>query len=119
MQNLEAPPELMLAQMTYTGVDHAVLQAGGAYGAMTEYNAFAQLQYPQKFTAPMHLDEAMAGTPGALAQIGRAAALGVKGLSDTISVPPKLPAFAGSGGSSARLCHPGLSAPTGCRSCHL
>ena len=43
MQNLEAPPELMLAQMTYAGVDHAVLQAGGAYGAMTEYNAFAQL----------------------------------------------------------------------------
>ena len=80
MQNLEAPPELMLAQMTYTGVDHAVLQAGGAYGAMTEYNAFAQLQYPQKFTALMHLDEAMAGTPEALAQIDRAAALGVKGL---------------------------------------
>jgi predicted TIM-barrel fold metal-dependent hydrolase len=80
MQNLEAPPELMLAQMTYTGVDHAVLQAGGAYGAMTEYNAFAQLQYPKKFTALMHLDEAMAGTPEALAQIDRAAALGVKGL---------------------------------------
>jgi predicted TIM-barrel fold metal-dependent hydrolase len=80
MQNLEAPPELMLAQMTYTGVDHAVLQAGGAYGAMTEYNTFAQLQYPQKFTALMHLDEAMAGTPEALAQIDRAAALGAKGL---------------------------------------
>lgn len=80
MQNLEAPPELMLAQMTYAGVDHAVLQAGGAYGAMTEYNTFAQLQYPQKFTALMHLDEAMAGTPEALAQIDRAAALGVKGL---------------------------------------
>jgi hypothetical protein len=80
MQNLEAPPELMLAQMTYAGVDHAVLQAGGAYGAMTEYNAFAQLQYPQKFTALMHLDEAMSGTPEALAQIDRAAALGVKGL---------------------------------------
>lgn len=80
MQNLEAPPELMLAQMTYAGVDHSVLQAGGAYGAMTEFNAFAQLQYPAKFTALMHLDEAMAGTPEAVAQIDRAAVLGVKGL---------------------------------------
>jgi hypothetical protein len=39
----EAPPGLMLAQMTYMRGDHAVLQAGGAHDAMTEYNAFAQL----------------------------------------------------------------------------
>ena len=35
MQEMTAPPELMLAQMMYAGVDHCVLQAGGAYGAMT------------------------------------------------------------------------------------
>src|SRR5919197_2671017 len=29
MQEFRAPPELMLAHMTYAGVDHAVLQAGG------------------------------------------------------------------------------------------
>ena len=69
----------MLAQMTYAG------QSCGAAGRRrlwrnNQYNAFAQLQYPQKFTALMHLDEAMAGTAEALAQIDRAAALGVKGL---------------------------------------
>jgi predicted TIM-barrel fold metal-dependent hydrolase len=80
MQNLEAPPELMLAQMTNAGVDHAVLQAGGSYGAMTNYNAFAQLQYPDKFTALMHVDEAMAATPEALTQIERAIGLGIKGI---------------------------------------
>jgi predicted TIM-barrel fold metal-dependent hydrolase len=80
MQNLEAPPELMLAQMTYAGVDHAVLQAGGAYGAMTEYNVFAHSQYPDKFTALMHLDEAVAGAPDALPQVDRAAARGAKGI---------------------------------------
>ena len=42
MQEMVAPPELMLAQMMYAGVDSCVLQAGGSYGAMTEMNAFAQ-----------------------------------------------------------------------------
>ncbi|WP_323012954.1 amidohydrolase family protein [Devosia sp.] len=80
MQNIESPPEHMLAQMTYVGVDHAVLQAGGAYGAMTEYNLFAQSQYPQKFTGLIHLDEAMAGTPEALTLLDSAADRGLKGI---------------------------------------
>src|SRR5208282_949139 len=49
MQQIVAPPELMLAQMQYAGVDHCVLQAGGGYGAMNDYNGFAQSQYPEKF----------------------------------------------------------------------
>lgn len=80
MQNLEAPPDFMLAQMAYVGIDHAVLQAGGAYGAMTSYNAYAQSQYPHKFTGLMHVDEAMGGTPEGLAEIERGAMLGLKGI---------------------------------------
>jgi predicted TIM-barrel fold metal-dependent hydrolase len=80
MQNIESPPDFMLAQMTYIGVDHTVLQAGGAYGAMTSYNAFAQSQYPQKFTGLIHVDEAMGGTPECLAEIERGARLGLKGI---------------------------------------
>ena len=80
MQNQEAPPELMLAQMTYAGVDHAVLQAGGAYGAMTEYNLFAQGQYPDKLTGLVHLDEAMGGTQAELRILEAAAARGGKGI---------------------------------------
>lgn len=80
MQNIESPPEHLLAQMTYVGVDHAVLQAGGAYGAMTEYNLFAQSQYPAKFTGLVHLDEAMAGSPEAIAQLDSAADRGLKGI---------------------------------------
>lgn len=80
MQNLEAPPELMLAQMTYAGVDHAVLQAGGLYGAMTSYNAFAQQQYPDKMTGLMHVDEALAGSAEVLEQVDRGIALGLKGI---------------------------------------
>ncbi len=71
MQEMVAPPELMLAQMTYAGVDHAVLQAGGAYGAMTSYNCYTSIQYPAKFTALLHVDEAMGGTPEGVAEVER------------------------------------------------
>jgi predicted TIM-barrel fold metal-dependent hydrolase len=81
MQEMVAPPELMLAQMMSAGVDHCILQAGGGYGAMTEMNAFAGRQYPQRMTGLMHVDEAMAGTPAALAEIDHAYdALGLRGL---------------------------------------
>ena len=73
MQELTAPPELMLAQMMYAGVDHCVLQAGGPYGAMTEMNSFAQQQYPGRMTGLMHVDEAMAGSENELAKVDHAA----------------------------------------------
>jgi predicted TIM-barrel fold metal-dependent hydrolase len=72
MQQIVAPPELMLAQMTYAGVDHTVLQTGWGYGAMNDYNAFAQNQYPDKFTAMLNVDEPRAYTPAALREFDRA-----------------------------------------------
>jgi predicted TIM-barrel fold metal-dependent hydrolase len=80
MQTIESPPEFMLAQMIYAGVDHCILQAGGGYGAMNDYNAFAQSQYPERFTGLMHVDEAVADDAEMLAEIERASALGLKGL---------------------------------------
>jgi predicted TIM-barrel fold metal-dependent hydrolase len=81
MQELTAPPELMLAQMTNAGVGHCVLQAGSAYGRMNNYNALAQKQYPRKMTALMHVDESLASTPEAMAEIDRAChELGLRGL---------------------------------------
>jgi predicted TIM-barrel fold metal-dependent hydrolase len=81
MQEMVAPPEFMLAQMMYAGVDHCLLQAGGAYGAMTEMNSYAQQQYPDRMTGLMHVDEAMAGQPAQLAQIDRAVdALHLRGI---------------------------------------
>jgi predicted TIM-barrel fold metal-dependent hydrolase len=81
MQELVCPPEMMIAQMTIAGVDHCILQAGGGYGAMNEYNAFAQHQYPQKFTGLLNVDEATADTAETLAEVDRAvAALQLRGL---------------------------------------
>lgn len=71
MQEMICPPEFMLAQMMNAEIDHCVLQAGGAYGAMTRYNAFAQTQWPAKMTGLMHVDEAMAGAAENLAEMER------------------------------------------------
>ncbi|MEO8740771.1 MAG: amidohydrolase family protein [Casimicrobiaceae bacterium] len=72
MQDLVCPPEFMLAQMTLAAVDHCILQAGGGYGAMNDYNALAQHEYPDKFTGLFHVDEATAGDAQTLAEIDRA-----------------------------------------------
>ena len=81
MQDLVCPPELLLAQMTNAAVDHCVLQAGGGYGAMNDYNAFAQRQHPEKFTGLLHVDEAMADSEATLAEVDRASnALALRGL---------------------------------------
>ena len=81
MQTIELPPEFMIAQMLYAGVDHCILQAGGGYGAMNDYNAFTQSQYPEKFTGLLHVDEAVADRDDMLAEVDRAhGSLGLKGL---------------------------------------
>ena len=81
MQELACPPELMLAQMTYAAVDHCILQAGGGYGSMNDFNAFTQHQYPQKFSGLLYVDEALADRADTLAQVDRAArVLGLRGL---------------------------------------
>ena len=72
MQRIESPPAFMAAQMTYAGVDHCILQAGGSYGAMNDYNAFAQNQYPERFTGLLHIDEATADRDEVLAELDRA-----------------------------------------------
>jgi predicted TIM-barrel fold metal-dependent hydrolase len=81
MQDLACPPELMRAQMTVAGVDHCILQAGGGYGAMNDYNAYAQHQFPRHFTGLLNVDEATADTEATLAEVDRAVdALGLRGL---------------------------------------
>jgi len=48
---------------------------------MNDYNAFAQNQYPEKFTGLLHIDEAIADRDEVLAEVDRAhKILGLKGL---------------------------------------
>jgi predicted TIM-barrel fold metal-dependent hydrolase len=81
MQEMVCPPAFMIAQMVNAEVDHCILQAGGGYGAMNDYNAFAQRQHPDRFTGLAHIDEAIADHPAQLAELDRAVTgLGLKGL---------------------------------------
>lgn len=72
MSTLQSPPELMLAQMIYTGVDHCILQAGPNYGMVNDLNAYAQSAYPNKFTGLFAVDDAMAFEAEWLAEVERA-----------------------------------------------
>ncbi len=81
MAQIEALPEQMLAQMSYVGVDHCVLQAGSNYGRMNDYNAQAQERHPEKFTALFQLDEPMADKTEGMEELDRATnALNLKGI---------------------------------------
>jgi len=81
MQQIVCSPEFMIAQMIEAGVDHCILQAGGGYGAMNNYNALTQNAHGDRFTGLFHIDEALADKPDQLAEVDRAVAtLGLKGL---------------------------------------
>jgi predicted TIM-barrel fold metal-dependent hydrolase len=81
MAQMEAPPELQLAQMSYVGVDHSILQTGMNYGVMNDYNAFCQRQYPGRFTALFQVDEPVADIPRWMQELDRARNhLGLRGI---------------------------------------
>lgn len=57
LENLHAPPELMLAQMDYVGVDKAVFQTGHSYGRLNRYLSDAVMRYPDRFWGLAMVDE--------------------------------------------------------------
>ena len=81
MADIESTPELMITHMNAAGVDHCVLQAGYSYGAMNDYNALAQNQYPTRFSGLFHVDEARADEEQWMNEAERAVSqLGLRGL---------------------------------------
>ena len=81
MAEIESTPEFLITQMNAAGVEHCVLQAGFTYGAMNDYNALAQKQFPERFTGLFHVDEARADEEGWMAEARRAVErLGLRGL---------------------------------------
>lgn len=49
MQDMAAPPELMISYMNYMGVDKAVLQHDHVYGNLNEYLSECTRKYPGRF----------------------------------------------------------------------
>ena len=81
LTRLGAPPELMLAQMDYVGVDRAVFQTGHGYGRLNRYLADAVAKYPDRFWALAMVDEWLADRPSEISVLDRAVGeLGLHGL---------------------------------------
>ena len=72
LTRLSAPPELMIAQMDYLGVDKAVLQSGHIYGRMNRYLANAVASYPDRFWAMALVDEWRVDEAGQTSSLDRA-----------------------------------------------
>ena len=70
--DLSAPPELLLAQMDYAGVDRAVLQNGHSYGRLNRYLADAVRTYPDRFWALAMVDEWWADHPSEIRALNEA-----------------------------------------------
>lgn len=78
MADLAAPPELLLAEMAYAGVDRAVIQAGHLYGELDRACARAKQRFPGRFWAVAQLREWKADQASELVALDRA--LGELGL---------------------------------------
>jgi predicted TIM-barrel fold metal-dependent hydrolase len=57
LERLHAPPELMLAQMDYVGVDKAVFQTGHSYGCLNRYLSDSVAKHPDRFWGLAMVDE--------------------------------------------------------------
>jgi predicted TIM-barrel fold metal-dependent hydrolase len=81
LQDMAAPPELMIAQMDAVGVDKAVLYQGHVYGRLNDYLADCARRYPERMVAVAQILEAYGDLPEQLDEVRRAAGtLGLKGL---------------------------------------
>ena len=80
-RDLDSPPEQVIAQMDYIGVDRAVVQAGHVYGRLNDYLGRVAAKYPDRLWALATVEEWRADDPSQLAEIERAVGdLGLKGL---------------------------------------
>jgi predicted TIM-barrel fold metal-dependent hydrolase len=78
---MEAPPELIIQQMDYVGVDVAVLQNAHLYGKLNELFAEAVRRYPNRLVGLAEVDEPQAHTDREISQLHYAVEeLGLRGV---------------------------------------
>ena len=66
-----SPPEYMLAQMDYAGVDRAVIQHDRIYGKLDDFLGDCVRRYPERFVALAQVDEWIGGRPDQLERLRR------------------------------------------------
>lgn len=81
LTKLAAPPELMVAQMDYAGVDRAVIQTGHSYGKLNQHLSDAVRKFPGRLWALAMIDEWRADDPSQIHTLDHAInGLGLNGL---------------------------------------
>ena len=69
LQNMEAPPKFIIAQMNYIGVTKVVLQHSHIYGKLNNYYSRVIKQFPERFIGLIQIDEAQAYTEEQLTEL--------------------------------------------------
>ena len=72
LAKLASPPELIIAQMDYAGVDRAMIQTGHTYGRLNRYLADAVRKFPDRFWALAMVDEWRVDHPSQLRALDHA-----------------------------------------------
>ena len=67
--DLSSPPEQVIAQMDFAGIDRAVIQHDRLYGRLDDYLASAIGKYPDRIVALAQVDEWRGGEPGELERL--------------------------------------------------
>jgi len=81
LQDMAAPPELVIAQMNCAGVDKAVLQRSHIYGKLENYYKGAIEKWPDRFIGLTQIDESRACYDDQISELHRGIEqLGLKGL---------------------------------------
>lgn len=80
LQDMIAPPEYMLAEMDFSGVDMSVLQNAWLYGQLNDYFAEAVKKYPNRFIGTAQVNEAEGYKDNQIMELRRAVSdLGLRG----------------------------------------
>lgn len=88
LQDMSAPPEFLIAQMNYVGVDKVVLQRTHIYGKLENYYKEAVEKWPDRFIGLTQVDESKAYTEDQIAELHRG--IGEFGLSGLYFEPGAL-----------------------------
>ncbi len=72
LQDMISPPEFIIAQMNYIGIDKGVLQRGHLYGKLENYYHEAMRQFPDRFIGLTQVDESRAYCEDQITELHRA-----------------------------------------------
>ncbi len=80
-RHLDSPPEQIIAQMDYVGVDRAVVQAGHVYGRLNDWLSSAVSRYPERLWGLATIEEWRADSGGQIRELERSVCeLGLRGV---------------------------------------